>query len=81
MSALIPEEKQPALRGSEGSELQSDGQQVPRPCGREAPGEQQSRGEEGSRAQTVTSQGVDSSCHVTKSHGTWHSAESPGNFK
>lgn len=54
---------------------------MPRPRGRKAPGEQQSGGEEGSRAQTVKSQEVDSLCHVAKSHGTWHSAESPGNFK
>ena len=38
-------------------------------------------GKEGSRAQMVTSQEADSLSLVAKSHGTWHSAESPGNFK
>ena len=38
-------------------------------------------GKEGSRAQMVKSQEADSLSLVAKSHGTWHSAESPGNFK
>lgn len=54
---------------------------MPRPRGRKAPESSNQEGREGSRAQTVKSQEVDSLCHVAKSHGTWHSAESPGNFK
>lgn len=59
---------------------QSDGQQVPRPCGREAlrAAIKRGGGKPGSDGEVS---GVDSLGHVAKSHGTWHSAESPGNFK
>lgn len=39
------------------------------------------RERQGSRAQMVKSQNVGSLCYVAESHGTWHSGESPENFK